>query len=135
MPLDEPLAPVPQGGERCETLWASCSSEGPGDRRIASNACGCRGSYRPHRPPRCSDSLCGLIVAGPNAARTTEEAEAIFELAKQLGWPLLADVASGLRFYRYPVMAHYDIFLRDPGLSDLAPDVVLAFGALPTSKS
>lgn len=80
-------------------------------------------------------ALCGLIVCGPNSARSKLEAEAIYHLARKLGWPVFADVASGLRFHGFPVLPHYDIFLREEELSALAPDVVLAFGAFPTSKT
>ena len=134
VPLEEPLAPVVRQADHCAALWVELLAEGfapfvPAAPRAASEATIADISTR------LRDSLCGLIVAGPDAARTETEAEAIFNLAKQLGWPLVADVASGLRFYRFPVMAHYDMFLREPMLRDLAPDVVLAFGALPTSKS
>lgn len=134
VPLEEPLAPVVRQADHCAALWVELLAEGfapfvPAAPRAASEATIADISTR------LRDSLCGLIVAGPDAARTETEAEAIFNLAKQLGWPLVADVASGLRFYRFPVMAHYDVFLREPMLRDLAPDVVLAFGALPTSKS
>ncbi len=126
--------PFRKRSERCETLWAELQREGF-DSVAQPAAPDVPEEVITRMAATLRDSLCGLIVAGPNAARTTAEAEAIFELAKQLGWPLLADIASGLRFYRFPVMAHYDVFLREPGLFDLAPDVVLAFGALPTSQS
>ncbi|RMF23413.1 MAG: hypothetical protein D6760_05375, partial [Deltaproteobacteria bacterium] len=40
----------------------------------------------------------GLFVAGADAASTAVEARAIERLASVLGWPLLADPVSGLRF-------------------------------------
>jgi len=51
-----------------------------------------------------------------------------------LGWPLLADVASGLRFFGERVVPFHDVFLREESLASLTPDVILAFGAHPVSN-
>jgi len=40
----------------------------------------------------------GLLIAGPDAAMTRADARAIERLASVLGWPLLADPVSGVRF-------------------------------------
>ena len=55
-------------------------------------------------------------------------------LADALALPLLAEPLSGARRGRAAV-AHYDALLRDPGFAAAhAPDLVLRFGDLPTSK-
>ncbi len=78
----------------------------------------------------------GLIVAGPSAfPRPVPE---IARLGAQLGWPVLADPASGLRygdFDRSAVILRYDAFLRNPALrSHLVPERVLCFGARACSR-
>ncbi|MFM7141399.1 MAG: 2-succinyl-5-enolpyruvyl-6-hydroxy-3-cyclohexene-1-carboxylic-acid synthase, partial [Alphaproteobacteria bacterium] len=79
----------------------------------------------------------GCIVAGPRTGAASVDAVAL--LARHLGWPILADPLSGLRYGTHAaldlVVDAYDVFLRDPGLArDFDPEVVLRFGALPTSK-
>lgn len=73
----------------------------------------------------------GLIVAGPDA-----NAAGIVELARRSGFPLLADVASGVRFREMPAgvrCAHADAFLRSETCQDWRPDLVIRVGGLPTS--
>jgi 2-succinyl-5-enolpyruvyl-6-hydroxy-3-cyclohexene-1-carboxylate synthase len=76
----------------------------------------------------------GLIVAGPSGAPTTE----IARLGAELGWPVLADPASGLRsgpHDRSALILRYDVFLRSPDArARLRPEAVLSFGTTPTSK-
>jgi 2-succinyl-5-enolpyruvyl-6-hydroxy-3-cyclohexene-1-carboxylate synthase len=79
----------------------------------------------------------GLIVCGPQDA--TGFAEAVSRLAGVLGYPLLADTLSQVRCgpHHGPlVIDAHDTLLRDEAVaSALAPDVVLRFGAAPTSKT
>jgi 2-succinyl-5-enolpyruvyl-6-hydroxy-3-cyclohexene-1-carboxylate synthase len=78
----------------------------------------------------------GLIVCGPQ----TDPAfpAAVARLAAALGYPILADPLSQVRcgpHARQNVISAYDAFLRDAGLADrAAPQVILRFGASPTSK-
>src|SRR5207244_4962163 len=59
--------------------------------------------------------------------------------AHRLGYPILADPLSGLRRGRHDrtlVVDAYDAFLRHAStVEQLAPQVVLRFGATPTSRS
>lgn len=78
----------------------------------------------------------GLVVCGP---RTDDRAaRAIVLLAERLGWPLLADPLSGLRYRRGPaatLVDAYDLLLRDDGFAAAhRPDALLRFGGPPTSK-
>jgi 2-succinyl-5-enolpyruvyl-6-hydroxy-3-cyclohexene-1-carboxylate synthase len=77
----------------------------------------------------------GLIVCGPQADRGL--AEPLLELARALGYPVLADPLSGIRcgpHERSLVLDCYDASLRDRELVErLEPEVVLRFGAIPTS--
>ena len=91
---------------------------------------------------RLGETPRGLIVCGPLAPATIDPedlAHAVVELSAALGWPILADPASGLRFGahdRAAVIGSYDLLLRSDGAaSALAPDVVLRLGMPPTSKT
>ncbi len=80
----------------------------------------------------------GCIVAGPRTSAAS--VDAIARLADHLGWPILADPLSGLRHGTHAgadwIIDSYDVFLRDAGCAEsFAPEVVLRFGALPTSKA
>jgi isochorismate synthase/2-succinyl-5-enolpyruvyl-6-hydroxy-3-cyclohexene-1-carboxylate synthase/2-succinyl-6-hydroxy-2,4-cyclohexadiene-1-carboxylate synthase/O-succinylbenzoate synthase len=88
----------------------------------------------------------GMVVAGhlPEPA----DALAVAQLAARLGWPLVADVTSGLRVRARgggggagtaaggaPLLPHFDLALMErPAWEALAPDCVLQFGGRLTSK-
>ena len=78
----------------------------------------------------------GLIIAGPqdNPALT----EPLLLLAERLGYPILADPLSQLRcgsHEQQQIIASYDAFLRVETFSkQTEPQLVLRFGAMPTSK-
>ncbi len=78
----------------------------------------------------------GAIICGPQ--RDPAFASVVVCLAQQLGWPVLADPLSQVRSGEHDlsqVIDSYDIFLRDQPTGELlAPDLVLRFGAMPTSK-
>jgi 2-succinyl-5-enolpyruvyl-6-hydroxy-3-cyclohexene-1-carboxylate synthase len=79
----------------------------------------------------------GLLVAGPMDP-DDRGVEAIAELSRRTGWPILADPASGLRrgphTSQTPVVAGGDHLLRSSWADDHRPDVVIQMGAMPTSK-
>ncbi|WP_336037487.1 2-succinyl-5-enolpyruvyl-6-hydroxy-3-cyclohexene-1-carboxylic-acid synthase [Halobacterium yunchengense] len=82
---------------------------------------------------------CGLVVAGPDDASGLT-AEAAAALADATGFPLFADPLSGVRYGDHvadaPVVGGYDGLLAADALADApAPEVVLRFGASPTSKA
>ena len=78
-----------------------------------------------------------LLVCGPQPRAAL--AEPLGALARALGAPLLADPLSQLRWGahdRTAVVDRYDAMLRhEETARALAPDLVLRFGALPTSKA
>jgi len=78
----------------------------------------------------------GLIIVGPNDDPSL--AEPLVRLARRLGYPILADSLSQLRcgaHDRSMVLSSYDAFLRiDTFIQSMQPEVILRFGAMPTSK-
>jgi 2-succinyl-5-enolpyruvyl-6-hydroxy-3-cyclohexene-1-carboxylate synthase len=98
----------------------------------------------------------GLIIAGPQPDPGL--AEPLMRLARSLGYPLLADPLSQLRVppedasssHQTILVTSYDAFLKseselaqargagdyyDDDDEEYAPDVILRFGAMPTSKA
>ncbi len=90
-------------------------------------------------PPPLLPDVHGAIVVGPaQPADPDGLATAVGEIARRLGWPVLADGASPLR-YRARLVPHlittYDLVLRhEPAAERLRPEVVLAIGDWPASK-
>jgi 2-succinyl-5-enolpyruvyl-6-hydroxy-3-cyclohexene-1-carboxylate synthase len=81
----------------------------------------------------------GVIACGPLDA-TPELAGAIVELAAATGWPVLAESTAQLRCGSHaegaPILTHADSVLREPRFAaEHAPEIVLRFGATPTSKA
>jgi len=78
----------------------------------------------------------GLIIVGPNDDPALTEP--LVRLAQLLGYPILADPLSQLRCGDHDqsmVISSYDAFLRmDSFIESAQPDLVLRFGAMPTSK-
>lgn len=78
----------------------------------------------------------GLIIAGPDCP--PDLGPLLVTLAHRLRFPILADPLSGVRYGRHVdelVLGAYDAFLRDERFAAAyAPEVVLRFGAMPTSK-
>lgn len=77
----------------------------------------------------------GLLVVGPADAPTPDRDE-LETLADATGFPVLADPLSGHRFgHDRPIVGGYDSYLVPDVTDDWPdPDVVLRFGASPTSK-
>jgi 2-succinyl-5-enolpyruvyl-6-hydroxy-3-cyclohexene-1-carboxylate synthase len=78
----------------------------------------------------------GLIIVGPIDDPTL--IEPLLELAQHLGYPILADPLSQLRCgvnNRSMVLTSYDAFLRSDSFVESAqPELIIRFGAMPTSK-
>ncbi len=132
VPFREPLAPVEVPGEEMEVsggggiLGGGRAGAAP-DGREAGREVGerVRGVER------------GLIVCGPQS--NPKLAGAVSGAARSLGYPILADPLSQVRYGPHDlsnVIDSYDLILRDRDIWErLEPEVVLRFGAWPTSKS
>jgi 2-succinyl-5-enolpyruvyl-6-hydroxy-3-cyclohexene-1-carboxylate synthase len=81
----------------------------------------------------------GAIVIGPQQPANIDAfVAAVGEIARCLGWPVLADGLSPVRNHaaRIPhLVTTYDVVLRNEAAAErLKPEVVLALGGWPTSK-
>ena len=132
-PFRDPLPPVDDGGGMAEAagkidwnrFFAEVAVDGEPEVNVA--------------VPRLKTDVHGVIVAGP--AQPTDPAAyaaAVGEIARRLGWPVLADGLSPLRHYAAAVpqmVTGYDTILRNAGAAErLRPESVLCLGGWPTSK-
>ena len=132
VPLREPLAPVAVEGEEVEVSPRKGILDGVAPAYVPNGwDVGRRLGERVRGVER------GIIVCGPQD--TPGFAERVSGLAQSLGYPILADPLSQVRYGKHDrshVIDHYDLMLRDEGLwGRLAPEVVIRFGGWPTSKS
>jgi 2-succinyl-5-enolpyruvyl-6-hydroxy-3-cyclohexene-1-carboxylate synthase len=83
-----------------------------------------------------SENPRGMIVCGPQSPGG-DFPEVVSRLTRQIGYPLFADPLSGVRFgphiHQAPIVGGYETFLSAP-LNLPQPELVLYFGAVPTSK-
>ncbi len=82
------------------------------------------------------EAISGVIVAGRQL--DPELREPLAHLAREAGFPILAEPTSQIRcgpHDRSHVVSAYDLLLRDEHFRNrVVPDLVLRFGAMPTSK-
>lgn len=130
-PLREPLVPIP--------TKIDFETARPAGQPYATVSSGVR-APEPTSIEKLANELAqierGLIIAGPQT--NPDFPVAVTQLAEHLGYPILADPLSQVRcgpHSRTNVIDSYDAFLRDEKMAEqLAPEVVLRFGPLPTSK-
>ncbi len=133
----EPLAPVPVDG----AIAASdpLALEGRGERPLTAVT---PIDMEPSQflldevAKHIAEAEIGVIVAGRQL--DPELREQLAHLARVAGYPILADPTSQVRcgpHDRSHVVTSYDLLLRDERFrADSAPDLVLRFGEMPTSK-
>ncbi len=133
VPFRDPLAPLDDGGEAAKIAatidWSLFFSQ-----LAPPIPAGLQGVL-----PRISPDVHGAIVVGPAQPGAVEPfIAAVGEVARRLGWPVLADGLSPLRHHaaRVPhLITTYDLILRNPAAAGrLKPEVVLCLGGWPTSK-
>ncbi len=137
LPWREPLAPVPVDG--AVTATDPLALEGREGRPLTAVT---RIDLEPsaflldEMAGHIGDAIAGVIVAGRQL--DPELREPLAHLARVSGFPILAEPTSQLRcgpHDRSHVVAAYDLLLRDERFArSVVPDLVLRFGAMPTSK-
>jgi 2-succinyl-5-enolpyruvyl-6-hydroxy-3-cyclohexene-1-carboxylate synthase len=76
----------------------------------------------------------GVIVTGARTASDEGETAAVLDLARRLGWPVLADALSGCRVPDPVVVSTFDPLLRTAAAERLRPEVVIRCGGLLASR-
>ncbi len=132
LPLREPLAPVPE--KLAEADWQGRDDGSPWTAvRAPSHAPD--GDDVQWLAARMAQTPRGVVVCGDVAE---DVAGPVTRLAREAGWPVLADALSGVRCGQHDlshVVAHYDVLLRDERFAAAhAPGLVLRVGDTPTSK-
>jgi len=132
-PFRDPLAPSDDGGVAAKAVagidWNQFFSQiAPMGARVIHAGV-----------PRLMTDVHGVIVVGPaQPADAAGYAAAVGEVARRLGWPVLADGLSPLRQYANVVpqlVTTYDAILRNTNTAErLRPESVLCLGSWPTSK-
>ncbi|WP_313694736.1 2-succinyl-5-enolpyruvyl-6-hydroxy-3-cyclohexene-1-carboxylic-acid synthase [Halorarum halobium] len=138
LPFDKPLEPVPVEGDVPEDLPELAARGRDGAFVSTTEGHPVPDETEVRSVASALEAGRGLLVAGP-ADAPGPDPEAITALAHATGFPVLADPLSGLRFGSAtrvaPVLGGYDGFLAGDGTADWPdPEVVLRFGASPTSK-
>jgi len=136
-PLREPLAPLPVEG--AVTATDPLALEGRGERPLTAVT---PVDLEPTRflldevAGHIAEAPVGAIVAGRQL--DPELREPLAHLAAAAGYPILAEPSSQLRcgpHDRSHVISAYDLLLRDEAFREAtAPELVLRFGEMPTSK-
>lgn len=133
VPFADPLPPLPSGDPALPALAEALAGSLPrlvGGRMLPDERAVSDLAFRLSSMER------GLVVAGPEVP--VHAVPWVLELARRLGYPVLADVASGLRFRDAGgavVCAHNEATLRSKALGGMAPEVVLRVGGLPTAST
>jgi 2-succinyl-5-enolpyruvyl-6-hydroxy-3-cyclohexene-1-carboxylate synthase len=137
LPWREPLAPVPV--ENAVHATDPLALEGRGERpltAVTSIDLEPSAFLLDEVAGHIGDAISGVIVAGRQL--DPELREPLAHLASASGFPILAEPTSQLRcgpHDRSNVIATYDLLLRDEHFArSVAPDLVLRFGEMPTSK-
>jgi 2-succinyl-5-enolpyruvyl-6-hydroxy-3-cyclohexene-1-carboxylate synthase len=137
LPWREPLAPIPVDG--AVTARDPLALEGRNERpltAVTSIDLEPSAFLLDEVAGHIGDAISGVIVAGRQL--DPELREPLAHLSRASGFPILAEPTSQLRcgpHDRSNVISAYDLLLRDERFArSVTPDLVLRFGAIPTSK-
>jgi 2-succinyl-5-enolpyruvyl-6-hydroxy-3-cyclohexene-1-carboxylate synthase len=132
-PFRDPLPPIDDGG-----VAALAAEPIDWESFFAEVQAGAEAVVHVTVPPLLTD-VHGVIVAGPAQPADPETYTAeVAEIARRLGWPVLADGLSPLRHRSEAIpqlVTTYDAILRNADAAErLKPESVLCLGGWPTSK-
>ncbi len=141
-PFRDPLAPIPNGELQTTSLQRLQSQFDLEDFFSHITTVTASAHVPISSPPPLQEWLKsdrGIIIAGvAQPQRPQEYCSAIAQLSKTLKFPVLAEGLSPVRNYadlNPYIISTYDLILRNQELAkQLAPDVVIQIGELPTSK-
>ncbi|HUU45532.1 MAG TPA: 2-succinyl-5-enolpyruvyl-6-hydroxy-3-cyclohexene-1-carboxylic-acid synthase [Acidobacteriota bacterium] len=138
VPFDEPLVPAPEAVADIVSEITESLPQAAGPAAGTIPAGGVSAATWDRLADMLHQAARPLIVVGPQNDHDDLAAE-VAALAERIDAPILADIASQVRFRHSPqtaTIAHYDLYLRNPETATtLAPDCVLRLGGLPTSKT
>lgn len=145
LPFRDPLAPLPEPPHVGAQIKALISQLHPEEFFAAIEPCITSTAsgvlFSPYPVPSQAWLQCdrGLIIVGPvQTQHPADYCAAIARIARLLRYPVLAEALSPLRNYAHLnpyLISTYDLLLRNHSLaSALAPEVVIRFGDMPTSK-
>lgn len=144
LPFREPLTPAPISGQpmppadtRDPLAWQGRPGDRPYTQTTSSWHTGTTTEgIQQELIEAISASPRGLIIVGPQTS--SELADSLLQLARKTGYPILADPLSQVRGKGGAdelVISTYDAFLRSERfLARYGPQLILRFGAMPTSK-
>lgn len=144
--LRGPAGPVHLNVPFAEPLWApdaeaaSSTNEAPPQRIAGRPTAGLGADGERALRAWLAGGERGLIVCGPRRGpRDSGLGPIIDRISSKLGWPVVADAASGVRFGAgggpANLISSADAMLRHAGFAaSVRPDRILRFGAAPTSK-
>ncbi|HLI69595.1 MAG TPA: 2-succinyl-5-enolpyruvyl-6-hydroxy-3-cyclohexene-1-carboxylic-acid synthase [Ktedonobacteraceae bacterium] len=143
LPFREPLTPAPIPGqplppisERDPLAWQGRPENQPYTTVHMRKDIGAEHMLR-ELVEEIGNSPRGLIIVGPQT--DPELFDPLLQIGDETGYPILADPLSqmrrGMSNQYHPVISSYDAFLRNEQFCEhYAPQLVLRFGAMPTSK-
>jgi 2-succinyl-5-enolpyruvyl-6-hydroxy-3-cyclohexene-1-carboxylate synthase len=137
IPFRKPLEPVVvEGPEPWQEAWEALMQRGPTQVFVPRTAPDERAVAEVAE--RCEQAKRGLIVCGPAPLAAASGRQAIGDLSRATGFPVLAEGTSQMRFGdlggHTPRCDSFDALLRAPEFrARHAPDLILELGAPPTS--
>ncbi|AFY47510.1 2-succinyl-5-enolpyruvyl-6-hydroxy-3-cyclohexene-1-carboxylic-acid synthase [Nostoc sp. PCC 7524] len=139
IPFRDPLAPIPHTEALQDKLLQSLLSKFDPEEFFADITNPQSPIPTPYSPFPIPHSHRGIIIAGVAQPQQPQEyCRAIAHLSRTLQWPVLAEGLSPVRNYAQLnpyLVSTYDLILRNQQLAkQLAPDIVIQIGDMPTSK-
>lgn len=144
VPFREPLEPTPSASKEIEALTSRHPEVVYGRKGgwVSHSLTGCAPTeaIMTRLVSACAKASRGMIVCGPLEPIHHDLCEHLVELLDITGFPLMADPLSSVRHgpLHPSEVSAYDAFLRARDVTataDYKPDLIIRFGAQPTSKS